>query len=122
MIVQIWLQISNALVCFGWLRLFKACVEGTSHESQMTLLTQAIALGCLEFINAVLKLTRSKPHLTFLFTAARASIALKAIPSLRGTQGSSLPVQQATLFAIVCWCTGESVRFSMMFLAGLNLG
>jgi hypothetical protein len=114
-----WMLMTNAAMMVGWSKVLKvfyhnwqgilADVEGPSHVCLSKLdptLRFAVITSFLEFFNAMVGYTRSKPQHVLLFAVIRASVELLVAPLL-------FPVCNSWphLFTALCWSIGDTIRF-----------
>lgn len=114
-----WLLTSNAAMLMGWAKVLKLFLHhwrqiltpvlGPSHICLSRLdpaLRSAVITSFLEFLNAMVGLTRSKPHYVLLFCVIRASVELLVAPML-----SPICNNPWHLWTVLCWSLGDTIRF-----------
>lgn len=109
---------SNGTMMIAWLRVARLFYrrfndlgenEAYCQETLTPLLVMAVFVSFLEFFNAMIGLTRSKPHFVLLFAVARASVELLVAP---GIPCSAWQHRMTALF----WSIGDSIRFGCFVL------
>jgi Protein tyrosine phosphatase-like protein, PTPLA len=141
MIVRAYLVVSNAIMMAGWANVFRIIVL---HDSQLMLqeeeeegsalfcnetlkpaLGMALTLSFIEVLNALMGVTRSKPHLALLFSCVRAGVSYWIAPLLvfspRHHHTNYCRAWQ-TMMTVTAWSFGDSIRFACFCLDSLVPG
>lgn len=132
-----WMLLTNAAVMMGWAKVLKLFVNnwdkilapttttittfsGPAHVCLSKLdptIRLAIIISFLEFFNALIGYTKSKPHYVLLFCMIRAIVELLVAPML-------LPIcnHWSHIFTVLCWSIGDTIRFFCFVIDGLVPG
>lgn len=106
---QVILMLGNAAIHVAWTRvLWSLAFEGINEDNCISIIKPqtmtALMISCIEFFNAVLGLTRSKPHQVLLFASVRAGVEMMVAPLI------PCSAFQHT-FTILMWSLDGLIRF-----------
>ena len=116
-----WLLASNMAMLMSWAKVLKLFLHNwralaaplagpTATNICLTRLTpalqMAVGMSGLEFFNAMVGYTRSKPQYVLLFCVIRAAVELLVAPLLTPTC-----TNRWHLFTAFCWSLGDTIRF-----------
>lgn len=117
---RMWTLFTNSTMMIAWARVLKIILHNYPFDKECNalltpVLTMALYLGFLEFWNALLGVTRSKPAQTLLFSVVRAGVELLVAPHLP----CHTPLH---IFTATCWAAGDTIRFGCFLLDQLVPG
>jgi len=123
--VRAWLLLTNSTMMIGWARVLRilyrkfALIQDPTQPVCLQELTPdlilALMLSFLEFFNAMVGVTRSKPQQVLLFSMIRAGVELLAAPMLNCSAWQHL-------LTVTCWSLGDTIRFGCFVLDNLVPG
>lgn len=116
---ELTLLIGNTAVFIMWFRVFSVFVSNSFLDMDENVcnavlrprIIQALIVSGIELLNAILGLTRSKPHQVLLFASVRTGVEMLAAPQL---PCNAMP----HLITTLCWSL-DSIRFACFGLDAL---
>ena len=106
------LFLSNASMQLAWAKVLLIIIQGCFNNDGFTAdfcegqlrssLQTALLLAGIEFLNSLLKFTKSKPHQVLLFSSVRFGVEYWTAPLL--------PCSKAHLWTVTIWALGDVIR------------
>jgi hypothetical protein len=103
------LFLGNAVIHIAWTRVLWSLAleemnDDTCHSIIKPKTMTALMISSIEFVNAVLGLTRSKPHQVLLFASVRAGVEMMVAPLIPCSSYQHI-------FTILMWSLDGLIRF-----------
>lgn len=117
-----WLKLCNAVTAASWAYVLFVMVNGEWNNSndswchsQLTPAVRfALYVSAVEFFNAVVGITRSKPWQVFLFASVRLGVELQVSPLVGCWHNTHV-------LTVTCWAAGDAIRFACMTVADADV-